>query len=96
MEDLRRRVGHDGIYARNIGALIAHRDLPARGPLAAASDDLDRLGLLIETTSPRDSALHAEARGLATVGPGGHHPGARGPGGRRSARGPADRAADGP
>lgn len=67
MEHARGRLESAGTYAMNIGAWFAQRELPARGPLAAASDDLDRLGLLIETIPPRGLGLDAEARELATV-----------------------------
>jgi hypothetical protein len=52
-------------YGWNLGAAWAQRDLPMRGPLATASDDLDRLGSAIEADPP--SGLVAEARELATV-----------------------------
>ena len=52
-------------YGWNLGAASAQWGLPMRGPLATASDDLDRLGSAIEADSP--GGLVAEARELATV-----------------------------
>ena len=61
--ETRRRGDHD--YGWNVGAAWARRSLLPHGPLAAVSDDLERVGFAIETAPP--GGLWAEARELATV-----------------------------